>query len=81
MYRIVGKENLFAVNTVADRSMEVLRILSKEEEEGNTKEVVSINRDYLASITSGYLFLYNAVLDHGIMPSQRSAKHQIFKVH
>ncbi len=81
MYRIVGKENLFAVNTVADRSMEVLRTLTEDEESGNSKQVVSIDRDYLASITSGYLFLYNAVLDHGIMPSQRSAKHQIFKVH
>jgi hypothetical protein len=81
MYGIVGKENLFAVNTVADRALEILQSLEKDEESDQIEEVIRIDRDYLASLASGYLYLYNAVLEHGIIPSQKSAKHQIFKIH
>ncbi len=77
MYQIVGKENLEAVNVIADRSLDIMMDISKLEE----SKVLNIDSDYLASLASGYLFLYNAVLDAGIMPSQKSAKHQIFKVH
>jgi hypothetical protein len=77
MYQIVGRENLEVVNFVADRSMEVVRELSDIEE--NKK--VSVDSDTLMSLATGYLFLYHAVLDHGILPSQKSAKHRIFKVH
>lgn len=77
MYQIVGRENLQVVNFVADLAMEVMRDLSTIEE----NKRVAIDQDRLASLATGYLFLYHAVLDHGIMPSQKSAKHQIFKVH
>jgi len=77
MYTIVGRENLEAVNIVANRSMELMKDLGQLEE---SKGIV-VDSDYLISLASGYLFLYQAVLDHGLMPSQKSVKHQILKVH
>jgi len=80
MYTIVGRENLEAVNTVADRAMQIMRdesaIAALEED-----KAVGVRADHLMSLATGYLFLYQAVLDHGLLPSQKSAKHQIFKVH
>jgi hypothetical protein len=81
MYTIVGKENLEAVNLIADRAMRVLKDISDREESGSATEVVSVSTDYLASLASGYLFLYSAVLDHGILPSQKAAKHRTVKIH
>jgi hypothetical protein len=78
MYTIVGKQNLDSVNTVANRALEVLRDMDNMED---VQEKVQISSEYLLSLASGYLFLYTAVLDSGLMPSQKSAKHQIFKVH
>jgi len=76
MYLIVGKENLQAVNDVADMSLQVIEDLRNYEE-----EVVTIDTNVLGSLASGYLFLYEAVLQAGLMPNTKSAKHNIFNLH
>jgi hypothetical protein len=57
MYKIVGKQNLYAVNEVAERAMIIMHNHSESE-----AEIAEVPLDVLISLASGYLFLYNAVL-------------------
>ena len=79
MYRIVGKENLAAVNEVAQRSMVIIHNLSKVEDDPS--DTVKVDKDILLSLANGYLYLYEVVLEQGLLPSSKSAKHGIFKLH
>jgi hypothetical protein len=76
MYLIVGKQNLGAVNEVADMSLQVIEDLGSHNE-----EKVTVDSNVLGSLASGYLFLYEAVLQAGLMPNTKSAKHNIFNLH
>ena len=76
MYRIVGKENLFAVNEVADRCLRVLHNAEEIED-----QEVKLDKDILLSIASGYLYLYNIVLEEALIPNTTSTKHNIFNLH
>lgn len=73
MYRIVGRDNLEAVEQVANMSLRVMQELQANEE-----DLIKVNANVLESITSGYLFLYEAVLQAGLMPNSKSAKHNHF---
>ena len=76
MYRIVGKDNLASVNEVAQRAMILLHNFEDSEE-----PTATIPLDTLLLLTSGYLYLYQVVLEEGCMPNTNSAKHNIFNLH
>lgn len=80
MYRIVGKANLAAINAAADTSIGILTDLLKVSSNPDiTKVAISI--DDLEQLASGYLYLYNKVLEHGIMPANSNNKHKVENIH
>lgn len=77
MYRILGKANLHAVESIAQKSTILLQELSALED----TDTVRISVSDLMSLTSGYLFLYNSVMEESLMPNPASPKHKIFNLH
>ena len=76
MYRIVGKENLHAVEDVAQKALIAINEVQQIED-----EVVKLNKNTLLALSTGYLFLYNIIVEEGLMPNHTSAKHKIFNLH
>lgn len=63
MYKIVGKENLLAVNKLADDSIIVLNELKDIQ-----KDEVLIDKLLVQRLAQGYLYMYNKSIEHSIMP-------------
>ena len=63
MYRIVGKENLLAVNNLANYAITVLHDL-----QGIDKDEVVLDKMLVQRLAQGYLYMYNKSIEHSIMP-------------
>ena len=76
MYRIVGKESLHSVETVAQKSLVILHQLQSIQD-----DTVKISKADILALSTGYLFLYNIIVEEALMPNASSAKHKIFNLH
>lgn len=80
MYLIVGKENLEAINYTAQLALESINELEElQKDEPSTS--VTVSTETLEQLASGFLFLYQSILEAGIMPSNTSPKHKLFTLH
>lgn len=70
MHNIVGRENLKAVNNMADECMSVLHQLKD-----NDKDVILIDKLFVQRLAQGYLFMYNKSIEHSMMPSIKVKPH------
>jgi hypothetical protein len=71
MYTIVGKDNLEAVNVMADDCINLLDQLARE-----AKDEVVIDKHLVQRMAQAYLFMYNKSIEHGVMPSiKRNPSH------
>ena len=77
MYRIVGKENLAAVEDVAQKALITINKVQQVEDDSPIK----VDKTLLLALSTRYLFLYNVIVEEGLMPNQFSAKHKIFNLH
>jgi|WetSurMetagenome_2_1015567.scaffolds.fasta_scaffold18012_6 hypothetical protein len=66
MYRIVGKDNLEAVNSLANEA-----IMALHELKDNANDYVSINKLLVQRLAQGYLYMYNKSIEHSIMPNNK----------
>lgn len=79
MYRILGKENLSAVNEIANKAIAYIHNINSIEDSNVLN--VSVNKDDFLLLAEAYLYLYNSVLEHSIMPNNSQPKHKIEKTH
>lgn len=80
MYSIVGKPNLWAINEIANKAIQITYNIENIPEEVTAKNV-AIDKNDLANLASGFLFLYNKTLEKGIMPDPKLSKHSIETIH
>ncbi len=78
MYTILGKDALEAVNNIAQKAMITIHNTSQLDD---SVSELTVSKGDLLALSSGFLYLYNVVLEEGMMPNTRSAKHNIFTLH
>lgn len=64
---IKDKRYLEGINDITDKTLSLIHEINNTE-----KEYLQISTEFLARLTAGYMFLYNQVMEDGMMPSPKT---------